>query len=100
MGPERDRDDVARDVHTFVAAAGVPADAARIGMAFPGTFILDRRARVTSRFFEDLYIERNTVSSILMKAEYVTQTFDGFARRDIRSGGKFNGFMLEAVTSW
>ena len=38
--------------------------------------------------------------SILMKAEYVTQTFDGFARRDIRSGGKFNGFMLEAVTAW
>jgi hypothetical protein len=38
--------------------------------------------------------------SVLMKAEYVTQTFDGFSRRDIRSGGKFNGFMLEAVTAW
>jgi hypothetical protein len=36
-------------------------------MAFPGTFILDRQGRVTSRFFEDLYIERNTVSSVLMK---------------------------------
>jgi hypothetical protein len=58
---------VADNIHTFVAAASVAPDAARIGMAFPGSFILDRQGRVTSRFFEDLYIERNTVSSILMK---------------------------------
>jgi hypothetical protein len=38
-----------------------------VGIAFPGTFILDRKGRVTSRFFEDFYIERNTVSSLLMK---------------------------------
>ena len=38
--------------------------------------------------------------NLLLKAEYVTQTYDGFARRDIRSNGKFNGFMLEAVTAW
>jgi hypothetical protein len=36
------------------------------GMAFPGTFILDRQGRVTSRFFEDYYWERNTVSNVLM----------------------------------
>jgi hypothetical protein len=45
----------------------VPADPARIGMAFPGTFMLDASGRVTSRFFENLYFERNTVSSILMR---------------------------------
>ncbi|HEY7442690.1 MAG TPA: protein-disulfide reductase DsbD domain-containing protein, partial [Vicinamibacterales bacterium] len=37
------------------------------GMAFPGTFILDRQGRVTSRFFEDYYWERNTVSNVLMR---------------------------------
>ena len=38
------------------------------GMAFPGTFIVDRKGRVTSRFFEDFYVERNTVSSLLVRA--------------------------------
>jgi peroxiredoxin len=38
-----------------------------VGMSFPGTFIVDRRGRVTSRFFEDFYIERNTVSSIMTR---------------------------------
>ena len=37
-------------------------------MAFPGTFMLDRQGRVTSRFFEDYYWERNTVSNILMRS--------------------------------
>jgi peroxiredoxin len=36
------------------------------GMAFPGTFMLDRQGRVTSRFFEDYYWERNTVSNIMV----------------------------------
>ena len=67
VGPGRDDPGVADNIHTFVAVAGVAPDAARIGMAFPGSFILDRQGRVSSRFFEDLYIERNTVSSILMK---------------------------------
>jgi hypothetical protein len=37
------------------------------GIAFPGTFILDRAGHVTSRFFEDFYIERNTSSSIMAR---------------------------------
>jgi len=37
------------------------------GMAFPGTFMLDRQGRVTSRFFEDYYWERNTVSNIMLR---------------------------------
>ena len=36
-------------------------------MAFPGTFLLDRGGKVTSRFFEDFYIERNTASSLMLK---------------------------------
>ena len=37
------------------------------GIAFPGTFMLDRSGRVKSRFFEDFYFTRNTVSSILAR---------------------------------
>ena len=37
------------------------------GMAFPGTFVVDRQGRVTSRFFEEYYVERNTVASVMMK---------------------------------
>jgi len=37
------------------------------GVPFPGTFMLNERAVVTSRFFEPAYQERNTVASILVK---------------------------------
>ena len=36
-------------------------------LPYPGTFIVDAQGRVTSRFFEEFYRERNTVSSIMMK---------------------------------
>jgi hypothetical protein len=34
--------------------------------------------------------------NIMMKAEYVDQRYQDFAKTDIRSGGQFNGFMIEA----
>ncbi len=34
--------------------------------------------------------------NVVMKAEYVNQQYKNFALTDIRSGGKFNGFMIEA----
>lgn len=34
--------------------------------------------------------------NIMLKAEYVNQFYQGFSANDIRSGGKFNGFMMEA----
>jgi len=37
------------------------------GVPFPGTFIIDRQGRVTSRFFEDYYWERNTVSNVMLR---------------------------------
>lgn len=36
------------------------------GIPFPGTFILDPDGRVTARFFENEYRERNTVATILL----------------------------------
>jgi hypothetical protein len=36
------------------------------GIPFPGTFLIDRTGKVTSRFFEEAYQERNTVSTIMI----------------------------------
>ncbi len=38
--------------------------------------------------------------SLLLKGEYVSQTYNDFIRSDIRSGLKFNGFMIEAITAF
>ena len=53
-------------IQKFVSAAGKASEMQR-GMAIPGTFIVDRQGRVTSRFFEDFYVERNTTESVLLK---------------------------------
>ena len=45
----------------------VPAGSPAYGIPFPGTFILDTHERVVSRFFEQEYEDRNTVSSILVR---------------------------------
>ena len=52
-------------VQTFVSVVGVRPQ--MVGIALPGTFMLDRQGRVTSRFFEDFYIERSTAASVLMR---------------------------------
>jgi peroxiredoxin len=66
LGPNAKDPALADDMKTYVSAVGVSPRMA--GIAFPGTFILDRSGRVKSRFFEDFYITRNTSSSILMRA--------------------------------
>ena len=38
--------------------------------------------------------------SIMLKGEYVTQKYNDFPTRDIRSGGKFDGFMIEGVVAF
>ena len=38
--------------------------------------------------------------NILMKAEYVIQEYENFVESDIRSGGRFDGFMLEASVAF
>lgn len=37
---------------------------------------------------------------VLLKAEYVTQSYKDFPLDDIRHGGKFNGFVVEGVVSF
>ena len=65
LGPNRDDPAVKALVQTYVT--GAAPRASQVGIAFPGTFVLDRQGRVTSRFFEDYYVERNTVSSLMLK---------------------------------
>ncbi len=76
VGPNATDPAIAADVKKYVSVVG--ANPRMVGIAFPGTFILDRDGRVTSRFFEDVYIERSTASSIMTrigrKAEAVTGT--------------------------
>jgi hypothetical protein len=38
--------------------------------------------------------------NILMKGEYVNQKYHNFPTTDIRSGGKFNGFIMEGVVAF
>lgn len=56
---------VQAEIQKYVSV--VRPSAAMVGIAFPGNFILDTQGRVKQRFFEDFYIERNTVSNLLIK---------------------------------
>jgi len=65
MGPDKDDPAVKAEIEKYVSVR--TPNPSQVGIAFPGTFILDKEGRVTSRFFEDFYIERNTMSSIMMR---------------------------------
>ena len=75
FGPHRDDPAVKAAVQTYVSPVDPPP--MMKGMAFPGTFILDRQGRVTSRFFEDSYAERPTASSILKQIGNQNETVAG-----------------------
>ena len=64
-GPNRDDPDVIADVAKYVSLFG--ASPAIAGTPYPGTFMVDRYGRVTSRFFEEFYRERNTTANVLLK---------------------------------
>ena len=57
--------DVQADVAKYVSAFG--ANRLIVGTPYPGTFILNKKGTVTSRFFEEFYRERNTTSNIMLK---------------------------------
>jgi peroxiredoxin len=64
IGEDSDGPDVAEAVATYVSVVN-PSEM-MVGIAFPGTFILDSDGRLIDRCFEDFYIERNAISSILV----------------------------------
>jgi peroxiredoxin len=65
FGPNRDDPDVKALVAQYVSVVG--AQQRMIGMAIPGTLVLDRQGRVTSRLFEDSYIERTTMANLMLR---------------------------------
>ncbi len=65
----------------------------RVNGDFSGQKDLDVTRRALSAGW---FLTRN----LLTKVEYVTQEYDGFAATDIRSGGKFNGFLIEGVIAF
>jgi peroxiredoxin len=65
-GPNAADPALAEDIKRYVSISG--GNARMAGIAFPGTFILDRQGRVTSRVFEDFYVDRSTVSSVMVRA--------------------------------
>jgi peroxiredoxin len=66
MGDRRDDPQVRAAAQLYVSGGAVGAR--HQGIPFPGTFIVDRRGRVTARFFEDYYAERTTMSNLLVRA--------------------------------
>jgi peroxiredoxin len=65
FGPNKDDPEVKAAVRRYISVVNPSPNMQ--GIAFPGTFMLDPQGRVTSRFFEDFYIERNTVSSVMKR---------------------------------
>ncbi len=71
LGPNGNDPEVVADVHRYVAAAVFDSPALRRminGTPFPGTFMLDRDGKVTSRFFEEFYRERASTTTIMLKS--------------------------------
>jgi len=65
LGPNGQDPAVLADLQRYVTGAQA-AERLR-GIPFPGTFMLDRQGRVTSRSFEEYYWERSTVSNIMLR---------------------------------
>jgi hypothetical protein len=61
IGPDKDDPAVQAAIRTYVGVVRP------VGMAFPGTFILDPQGRVKTRSFEDYFVERSTVTNLLLK---------------------------------
>ena len=65
VGPNKDDPDVVAAVAKYVSVFG--ANRMIVGTPFPGTFMLDATGRVTSRFLEEFYRERNTTANVMLR---------------------------------
>lgn len=72
-----------------------------------GTLAFDQvtaQPMVSQGVYDDIKVERTSIAAgwfitrnILMKAEYVTQRYKDFPSTDIRSNGKFEGWVIEGI---
>tara|TARA_Y100001970_G_scaffold218060_1_gene267315 strand:+ start:3420 stop:4301 length:882 start_codon:yes stop_codon:yes gene_type:complete len=65
VGDNADNPEVQADVAKYVSAFG--ANPMIVGTPYPGTFMIDGDGKVTSRFFEEFYRERNTTTNVMLK---------------------------------
>ena len=65
QGPNGDDPDVVADVAKYVSVFGAGSNI--VGTPYPGTFMLDGEGRVTARFFEEFYRERNTTANVMLR---------------------------------
>lgn len=65
IGPNSEDPGVMADVARYVSVFG--ARQTIVGTPYPGTFMVDQDGRVSSRYFEEFYRERNTTSNVLIK---------------------------------
>ena len=65
VGDNADDPEVQADVAKYVSAFG--ANPMIVGTPYPGTFMIDGDGKVTSRFFEEFYRERNTTTNVMLK---------------------------------
>lgn len=75
LGPNG-KDPALRADLAVYATVNEPSERLR-GIPFPGTLIVDRQGRVTSRFFEDYYWERNTTSNVMLRLGAGSPTVQG-----------------------
>jgi peroxiredoxin len=87
VGTDRNDPAIQSDIRTYVSVVG--AAPFMVGIAYPGTFILNRQGHVEERFFQDSYIERNTISSITIRS--------GSSLTPV-AGTKISGQHLEVTT--
>jgi hypothetical protein len=67
LGSGKDDPDVMADYLKYGAVTGLGVAAMGRGTPYPGTFVVDRAGRVTSRYFEEFYRERITAATILIR---------------------------------
>ena len=65
VGDNADDPDVQADVARYVSVFG--ASQMIVGTPYPGTFMVGSDSKVTSRFFEEFYRERNTTTNVMLK---------------------------------
>jgi hypothetical protein len=75
LGPDADDPDVLADFELLVSVTS--PNERFVGIAHPGTFMLDPDGMVESRFFEDSYQERNTASNIMLKLDAGGSSVEG-----------------------
>ncbi|EKD30986.1 MAG: hypothetical protein ACD_77C00435G0001, partial [uncultured bacterium] len=64
----------------------------KVSSVLAGGDVSINRVAVTGGWF--------VTKNIMAKAEYVSQNYNGFVATDLRNGGKFNGFVIEAVVGF